>query len=103
MKVSNTVSVEVSATLLVDELLHQRLERRAVLVERGDRLLAGALAGAHIRLLVGDEIGGGEEPVLEIVDAEVGRFAVGDRAQVPGDLDARACAPPRSPRRAPRA
>ena len=45
VNVSNTVSVDVSATLLVDELLHERLERRAVLVERGDGLLPRAWPG----------------------------------------------------------
>src|SRR5258705_279218 len=63
----------------VDELLHERLERRAVLVDRGHRLLAARLAWAHIRLLVGDEIGCGKKSVLQVVDAEVRRFAEGDR------------------------
>ena len=46
--------------------------------------------GTLIGLLVGDEIRGGEEAVLEIVDAEAGRFRVGDRAEMAGDLDAAA-------------
>jgi hypothetical protein len=74
--------------VLVDERLHERLERRAVLVERRDRLLADALSRALIGLLVGDEIGRGEKPVLEIVDAEIRGFGIRDRTEMTGDLDA---------------
>ena len=88
MNVSNTVSVDVSATLPVDQLLDQRLERLAVLVERGNGLLPAALAWAHVGLLVGDEVGRRQEPVLEVVDAELRGLGVGHRAEVAGDLQA---------------
>ena len=61
--------------MLVDQLLDQRLERLAVLVERGDGLLPARLPGTDVRLLVGDEIGRREEAVLEVVDAEIRRLA----------------------------
>ena len=73
--------------MVVDELLHERLERRAVLVERGNRLLATCLPGADVGLLVGHEVGRRHEAVLEIVDAEVGRLGVGHRAEMAGDLE----------------
>jgi hypothetical protein len=39
-------------------------------------------------LLVGDEVGRREETVFEVVDAEIGGLAVGDGAQMAGDLHA---------------
>ena len=77
-----------SATFFATSCLHQGLERRRRLVQVGDRLLAAALARAHIRLLVGDEVGGREEPVLEVVDAQGRGLGVGHRTQVPGHLQA---------------
>jgi hypothetical protein len=44
------------------------------------------LPRAGVALLVGNEIGRGEEPVLRVVDADVGGFRVGDRAEMAGDL-----------------
>jgi len=71
---------------LVDQLLDERLERLTVLVERGNRLLTALLSGAHVGLLVGHEVRGGEETVFEVVDSQIRRFAVGNRAEVTGDL-----------------
>ena len=88
MKVSKTVSVDVSATFLSTSFFTSALNGAPFSSSVGDRLLARALAGALVRLLVGDEIGRGEEAVLEVVDAEVRGFGVGDRAQVAGDLEA---------------
>ena len=78
--------MDVSATFSIDELLHQRLERLAVLVERRDRPLPAALPGTDVRLLVGDEVRRREESVLEIVDPEIRGFRVGDGAEMAGDL-----------------
>ena len=78
--------------MLVDERRHERLERRAAFVERGDRLLTARLAGTDVRLLVADEVGGGEEPVLEVVDAELGGFAVGDGTEMTVTFMLRRCA-----------
>ena len=72
--------------MLVDELFHERLERRAVLVELGDRPLPDRLPRADVRLLVGDEVGRRHEAVLQIVDAEIGRFGQRHRAEVPCDF-----------------
>ena len=66
-------------------MLDQVLERRAVQVDIDERLVR--VAGAAIGLLVGDEIGAREEAVLQVVDAEVGRFAIGDGTEVTGDLE----------------
>jgi hypothetical protein len=59
-----------------------------VLVQRRDALLTAALAGAGVRLLVRDEIGGGQEAMLEVVDSQVRCFRVCHRTQVAGDLQA---------------
>ena len=86
VNVSNTVSVEVSATFLSISFLTSALNGAPFSIERGDRLLAPRLARALVRFLVGDEIGRGEEAVLEVVDAEARGLRVGDRAEVPGHL-----------------
>ena len=72
----------------VDELSDERPERRGVLVERGDGPLAGRLSRTLVRLFVRDEVGRRQEPVLEIVDAEVRRFGVRHGTQMSGDLEA---------------
>ena len=43
--------------------------------------------GTHVGLLVGNEIGGDEEAVLEIVDADRGGLVIRDGAEMPGDLE----------------
>ena len=44
-------------------------------------------AGQSIGLLVRDEVGHHREAVFEIVDAELRRFAIGDRTEMTGDLE----------------
>jgi len=46
------------------------------------------LTGALVRRLGGHEVGGGEEPVFQVVDAEFSRLAVGHRTEVAGHLQA---------------
>ena len=48
---------------------------------------AGA-AGADVGLLAGVELRVHEEAVLEVVDAELGGFGIGDGAEVTGDFEA---------------
>ena len=50
----------------------------------------GAPAGARadVGLLAGVELGVDEEAVLEVVDAELGGFGIGDGAEVAGELEA---------------
>ena len=64
--------------MAVDKFPGQRLERLAVRVERGNRLLAAALAGTDIGLFVRHEVGRGKESMLEIVDAGIDGLAVGN-------------------------
>src|SRR5580765_4214930 len=71
---------------LAHQLRNQRAERRAVLVDRSDRLLTARLTRTDIGLLVGDEVGGRQKAVLQVVDAEIRGLAIGHRAQMPGDL-----------------
>ena len=72
----------------IDQLLDERLERLAVLVERGYGLLSATLARTDVGLLVGHKVRGRQKAVLQVVDAEVSGFGVGDRTEVAGDLQA---------------
>ena len=88
MNVSNTVSVDVSATLRRSSFLTRALNGSPFSSSAAIGLLAASLARAGVGLLVGHEIGRREEAVLEVVDAEVGGFGVGHRAEMAGDLHA---------------
>ena len=70
----------------VDQELHQRAELRPVGVHLGQGGLAGALSRTLVGLLVLHEVGGGEEAVLQVVDAELRGLPVGHRTEVPGEL-----------------
>ena len=76
------------ATCLRDELADERLDRLAVRIDRRHGRLAGALVGAHVRLLVRHEVRRREEAVLEVVDAEARGLAIGDGAEMAGELHA---------------
>ena len=72
----------------IDQLLDEGLERLAVLVERRDGLLSATLPWTDVGLLVGHKVRGRQKAVLQVVDAEVSGFGVGDRTEVAGDLQA---------------
>ena len=82
MNVSNTVSVDVSATFRSISFFTSALNGAPFCIERRDRSAARGPARAGVGLLVGDEVGRRQEAVLEVVDAESGGFGVGDGAQV---------------------
>ena len=67
-----------------DKEIDQRFHSGAVHVEAFERLLRAG--GTFVRLLVLVEIGHHRKAVLEIVDAEFGRLAIGHRADMAGDL-----------------
>ena len=71
--------------MMVDQQLDQRIGRRAARLHR-QQASACRSVGAFVGLLAGIELGVDEETVLEIVDPELDRLGIGDRAQMPGDL-----------------
>src|SRR6185437_2339964 len=71
------------------EILNQAFGVAALRVHRVQRGEAVGF-GALVRRLAGIVLGVDEETVLEVVDADRGGFAVGDRAQVTGDLQPQA-------------
>ena len=74
--------------LSVDEMAHERPHRVAGRIDRGEGLERDALIWTDVGLLVRDEIRRREEAVLEVVDSEVRRLAIRDRAQMTSDFQA---------------
>ena len=75
--------------MLADQFFDQSLGVRTgrIHVLEGGSASGG---GADIRLLARIELGVDPETVLEVVDAEVRGFGIGDRTKVPGDLQSTA-------------
>ena len=76
--------------MVVDEVADHLAHRLAVDIERA--ISARASRRADLGLLAGEELGVGEQAMLQVVDADGGGVAKADRAQVAGDLEAGWCA-----------
>src|SRR5438045_3897434 len=68
------------------EFSNERRDGVAFRVDGGERCLSNALSRADVGHLVGDEIGRREEAVLQVVDAEGRGLAIGDGAEMTGEL-----------------
>ena len=65
--------------MMVDQQLDQRIGLRTARLHR-QRGSGARVSRAVVGLLAGVELGVDEKAVLEIVDAELGRFGIGHRA-----------------------